>query len=83
MLARDVDLTSALELRRVRDRWVSALVKLRRVVRPSGHYWQSLVGGDALQHALSHGVLSYRFLEFHAASPAALDSDDCAAPPGP
>lgn len=67
VLARDVDLTAALELRRARDRWISALVRLGRVVRPSGHYWRSLVGGDALQHALVHGVLSYRFLEFHRA----------------
>jgi len=63
-LTRDLDLTAALELRRPRDRWVSALVRVGRLARPSGEYWRSLVGGDALQHALLHGALSYRFLEF-------------------
>jgi cyclopropane fatty-acyl-phospholipid synthase-like methyltransferase len=65
VLVRDVDLTAALELRRPRDRWISALVALGRLVRPTGEYWQSLVGGTALQRALLHGLLSYRFLEFH------------------
>jgi cyclopropane fatty-acyl-phospholipid synthase-like methyltransferase len=63
-LERDLDLSAWLELRRPRDRWISALVTAGRVVRLSGDYWQSLVGGDALQHALQHGLLSYRFLEF-------------------
>ena len=65
VLARDLDLTAALDLRRPRDRWISVLVTLGRVVRPSGDYWRSLVGGAALQRALIHGLLSYRFLEFH------------------
>jgi cyclopropane fatty-acyl-phospholipid synthase-like methyltransferase len=65
-LVRDLDLTSWLELRRPRDRWISVLVTLGRPVRPTGDYWQSLVGGDALQRALQHGLLSYRFLEFSA-----------------
>jgi cyclopropane fatty-acyl-phospholipid synthase-like methyltransferase len=66
ILVGDLDLTSALELRRMRDRWIGGLLRLGRPFRPSGDYWQSLVGGDALQHALIHGLLSYRFLEFHA-----------------
>jgi cyclopropane fatty-acyl-phospholipid synthase-like methyltransferase len=62
-LTRDLDLTPVLELRRPRDRWISLLVAAGRVVRPSGKYWQSLVGGNALQWALLLGLLSYRFLE--------------------
>jgi cyclopropane fatty-acyl-phospholipid synthase-like methyltransferase len=64
VLVRDLDLTAGLALRRPRDRWISLLVTLGQVVRPSGEYWHSLVGGDALQKALQHGRLSYRFLEF-------------------
>jgi cyclopropane fatty-acyl-phospholipid synthase-like methyltransferase len=63
-LVRDVDLTADLELRRLRDRFVSVAVALGRVVRPTGDYWHSLVGGDALQWALQRGLLSYRFLTF-------------------
>ncbi len=63
VLTRDLDLTPELELRRPRDRWISVLVTLGRAVRPSGDYWQSLVGGNALQWALIHGSLRYRFLE--------------------
>jgi cyclopropane fatty-acyl-phospholipid synthase-like methyltransferase len=62
-LARDLDLTAHLELRRPRDRWISVLLALGRPLRLPGEYWQSLVGGNALQHALLHGLLSYRFLE--------------------
>ncbi|GAA1407073.1 SAM-dependent methyltransferase [Catellatospora coxensis] len=62
-LVRDLDLTPYLELRRPRDRWISALLAAGRVFRPTGLYWQSLVGGDALQWALIHDLLSYRFLE--------------------
>jgi cyclopropane fatty-acyl-phospholipid synthase-like methyltransferase len=65
VLTRDLDLTPRLELRRPRDRWTSLLVLFGRVARPSGDYWQSLVGGNALQWALVHGLLSYRFLELH------------------
>ncbi|WP_246002718.1 SAM-dependent methyltransferase [Allorhizocola rhizosphaerae] len=61
-MSRDLDLTAHLELRRPRDRWVSLLLALGRPLRPSGEYWQSLVGGNALQHALLEGLLSYRFL---------------------
>jgi SAM-dependent methyltransferase len=64
ILARDLDLTPMLELRRPRDRWISALVAVGRFASPSGEYWRSLVGGNALQRALTSGLLSYRFLEF-------------------
>ena len=63
VLVRDIDLTGMLELRRPRDRWVSVLVTCGRVFRPDGDYWHSLIGGSALQWALIHGLLSYRFLE--------------------
>lgn len=62
-LVRDIDLTPHLELRRPRDRWITALLAAGRVFRPTGEYWQSLVGGNALQFALLHGLLNYRFLE--------------------
>jgi SAM-dependent methyltransferase len=64
---RDLDLTPALELRRPRDRWISVLVGLGRPLRPPGQYWLSLMGGNALQHALRHGLLSYRFVELRLA----------------
>ena len=63
VLVGDLDLTPHLELRRLRDRWITLLVGLGRVFRPNGYYWQSLVAGDALQWLLIHGVLNYRFLE--------------------
>ncbi len=63
VLVGDLDLTPHLELRRLRDRWITLLVGLGGVFHPTGHYWQSLVAGDALQWLLIHGVLNYRFLE--------------------
>jgi cyclopropane fatty-acyl-phospholipid synthase-like methyltransferase len=62
-LVRDLDLSGGLELRRLRDRWISVVVACGRMARPSGEYWLSLAGGDALQRLLVRGVLSYRFLE--------------------
>jgi cyclopropane fatty-acyl-phospholipid synthase-like methyltransferase len=62
-VVRDLDLTPALELRRPRDRWISLIVALGRLLRPNGEYWRALVGGDALQLALVRGLLTYRFLE--------------------
>jgi SAM-dependent methyltransferase len=66
-LGRELDLTPYLELRRPRDRWISLLVAAGRRLRPPGSYWQSLVGGNALQFALRNGLLSYRFLVLHKA----------------
>ncbi|MEV4418000.1 methyltransferase domain-containing protein [Catellatospora sp. NPDC049609] len=63
-LVRDLDLTPYLELRRPRDRGISLLVAAGRPLRLSGEYWQSLVGGDALQWVLLHDLVEYRFLEF-------------------
>jgi cyclopropane fatty-acyl-phospholipid synthase-like methyltransferase len=62
-LVRDLDLTAHLELRRPRDRMISVIAAAGRAVRTNAEYWQSLIGGDALQRALAGGVLSYRFLE--------------------
>ena len=62
-LVRDLDLTGYLELRRPRDLLISTLVALGRPLRPRGKYWQSLLGGNALQWALSRGLVSYRLLE--------------------
>jgi cyclopropane fatty-acyl-phospholipid synthase-like methyltransferase len=66
-LVRDQDLTPYLELRRPRDRVITALVALGRPLRPGNEYWLSLLGGNALQLALTHGLLHYRFLEFRRA----------------
>jgi cyclopropane fatty-acyl-phospholipid synthase-like methyltransferase len=63
-LVRDVDLTPYLELRRPRDRVITALVGLGRRWGRTNAFWQSLVGGNALQLALTRGLLQYRFLEF-------------------
>lgn len=65
--AGDLDLTPHLELGRPRDRWISLLVTVGRPFRLLGDYWQSLVGGDALQWCLVHGALQYRVLQFERA----------------
>jgi tocopherol O-methyltransferase len=61
VLVQDRDLTPYLELRRPRDRALTALLAVARPVL-CGEYWRSLDGGDALQHALLRGLLTYRFL---------------------
>lgn len=63
-LVADSDLTPHLDLRRPRDRWISLLVTAGRPLRLPGDYWQSLVGGDALQWCLVNGALQYRILQF-------------------
>lgn len=67
-LVDDLDLTAHLELRRPRDRWISLLVTAGRPFRLRGDYWQSLVGGDALQWCLIHGALQHRVLQFERAA---------------
>jgi SAM-dependent methyltransferase len=67
-LVSDLDLTPHLELRRPRDRWISVLVTAGRPLRIPGEYWQSLVGGDALQWCLTEGALQYRVLRFDRAA---------------
>lgn len=64
-LADDDDLTPYLELRRPRDRAVSALLAVARgPLRPRGEYWRMLSGGDALQRCLVSGLVGYRLLVF-------------------
>lgn len=63
-LVDDVDLTPHLELRRPRDRMITLLVTAARPLRLRGDYWQSLVGGDALQWCLLRRALHYRILHF-------------------
>ena len=60
----DDDLTRYLKLRRPRDRAIGAFVAATRPLRPRGEYWQSLVGGDALQRCLAAGLVSYRVIVF-------------------
>jgi cyclopropane fatty-acyl-phospholipid synthase-like methyltransferase len=67
-LVDDLDLTPYLDLRRPRDRWISLLVTAGRPFRIPGDYWQSLVGGDALQWCLLRGALRYRVLRFERAA---------------
>lgn len=62
-LVSDDDLTAYLELRRPRDRAITAAVAFARGhLRPRGEYWRMLVGGDALQHCLVDGLVQYRLL---------------------
>jgi tocopherol O-methyltransferase len=61
------DLTCYLELRRVRDRWISALVAAARPLRLRNEWWHALLGGNALQRALQSGLLQYRLLRFERA----------------
>jgi cyclopropane fatty-acyl-phospholipid synthase-like methyltransferase len=61
-LEKNVDLTPHLEIGRPRDRAVSLLVAFGRHLPLRGPTWRSLVGGNALQRALSMGLLEYRFL---------------------
>ena len=63
-LVRDHDLTPHLEVGRPRDRVIGILVGIGRRLPLRGKYWQSLVGGHALQKALLSGLVEYRFLVF-------------------
>lgn len=60
-LLRTLALTPYLELRRPRDRAISALVALGRHLPIPGYRWRSLVGGNALQLALISGLIEYRY----------------------
>ena len=59
---KNLDLTPFLELARPRDRLITALVTLGRPFPLRGFAWRSIVGGSALQKALTTGLLEYRFL---------------------
>lgn len=60
----DRDLTPMLRLNTLRDRAVRLSVRLGRLLRLKGLYWDSLYGGDALQHCLESGLISYRLMTF-------------------
>lgn len=65
LLEGDENLTPYLELARPRDRLLSVVVRAgRRLARPRHWLFRSWVGGVALQHALSSGLLNYRLLRF-------------------
>jgi cyclopropane fatty-acyl-phospholipid synthase-like methyltransferase len=61
-LHRNMDLTPCLELRRPRDRMLSALVSLLGQLPIPGYRWRSLVGGNALRMALLAGLIEHRFV---------------------
>jgi len=61
-LARNIDLTPHLELRRPRDLVLAAAVAVGRPLRLTGYRWRSFVGGNALQAALAAGLIEYRFM---------------------
>jgi cyclopropane fatty-acyl-phospholipid synthase-like methyltransferase len=63
-LVEDRDLTAQLELRRPRDRLISALLVMGRPFRPTSTLWGSWMGGDALQRALVARLVEYHFMVF-------------------
>jgi SAM-dependent methyltransferase len=63
-LVEDRDLTSLVRLGRPRDHLVSWLQPLLRLGAPYSPWFQSLVGGDALQQGLGSGKLQHRWLLF-------------------
>ena len=65
-LATDTDLSPYLELGRWRDRAVAQLVRLGKRVGLRTKYFQSLLGGDALQRCLRSGLVQYRFVVWRA-----------------
>ncbi len=58
---RTADLSNYLELGRPRDRLVGLIVSLGRRWPVPGYRWRSLVGGDALQRALTADLIEYRY----------------------
>ena len=62
----DQDLTPYLELGRWRDRAVAQVVRLGKWAGFRTKYFQSLLGGDALQRCLGAGLIQYRFVVWEA-----------------
>ena len=60
-LVEDRDLTFYLELDRLRDLAIHAIVSLGRVMRLRSERFMALAGGDALRDCLKGGLMSYRF----------------------
>jgi cyclopropane fatty-acyl-phospholipid synthase-like methyltransferase len=65
-LVGDTDLTPYLRLDHLHDRLLRFAVNFARLARilGRGKYWDAIVGGTALQHALKARVLTYRVLTF-------------------
>ncbi len=63
-LVQDDDLTDHLELRRPRDRLITAVVRAGRRLPTRLPWWLNLLGGNALQMLLVRRLLTYRFLAF-------------------
>ncbi|MGH1345292.1 MAG: SAM-dependent methyltransferase [Nannocystales bacterium] len=61
-LVQDDDLTADVELRRPRDRAITALVRLGRHIPTRNPWWLNMLGGNALQMALQRRLFTYRLL---------------------
>lgn len=59
---KNTDLTPLLELRRPRDRLIALAVAFGRLLPLRGYRFRSLVGGNALQAALTSGLVEFRCL---------------------
>ena len=60
----DQDLTPYLRLRRPVDRRIAAFVTLGRFLPFRSPWWDSWVGGHAIQQCLLAGLIGYRFMTF-------------------
>ena len=60
----DVNLTPYLETGRPRDRLIALVMTLARHLPIGGEYFKNFLGGNALQEALTSGLIEYRFLVF-------------------
>jgi CheY-like chemotaxis protein len=60
----DRELTSYLTLQRPCDRLIAAFVRLGRGIPFRSPWWDSWVGGHAIQQCLLTGLVQYRFLIF-------------------
>jgi SAM-dependent methyltransferase len=69
-LVDDRDFTSFLELDRLRDRILGAVVALGRPVFRTSKRWLSLSGGNALRQCLKQGHVRYRYRVWEKAAPA-------------
>jgi len=61
-LVQDNDLTPDVELRRPRDRVITAMVRLGRHIPTRNPWWLNMLGGNALQMALVRRLFTYRLL---------------------
>lgn len=61
-LVQDDDLTADVELRRPRDRVITAMVRVGRHIPTRNAWWLNMLGGNALQMALVRRLFTYRLL---------------------